>query len=72
VIDLPVGLSLVAIGLLCFAVLVRSLITGRIAVFFTKLADIERANEPLRFWTQFGGITFFGAVALFIGALLLS
>lgn len=71
-IDLPVGISLAVIGLLCAAVLVRSLSTGRLAVFYSKRPDIERAEEPLRFWTQFTAVGLVGAMALFVAALMLS
>jgi hypothetical protein len=71
-IDLPVGLMLAAIGLLCGAALVRSLATGRLAVFYSKRPDIDRAEEPLRFWTQFTAVGLVGALALFLAALMLS
>ena len=71
-IDLPVGISLAAIGLLAFVALGRSLFTGTLAVFFTKHPDIVRAEEPLRFWTQFAGVGVVAAIALFVAALLLT
>lgn len=71
-IDIPVGVSLVLIGLLCLAVLGRSLRTGTLAVFFTSKPDIVRAEEPLRFWTQFAAVGLVGLIALFVAALLLT
>jgi hypothetical protein len=72
VIDIPVGISLALIGLLAFVALGRSLFTGTLAVFFTKRPDIVRAEEPLRFWTQFGGVAVIAGIALFVAALLLT
>jgi len=59
------------VGLLAAAVALRSLWTGRLPVFFSKLEDIERAREPLRFWTQFAMVAAVAAVGLFFGALLI-
>ncbi|MDB5469909.1 MAG: hypothetical protein JWR84_1469 [Caulobacter sp.] len=71
-IDVPVGISLVLIGLLALVALGRSLMTGTLAVFFTKKPDIVRAEEPLRFWTQFAGVGIVALIALFIAAVLLT
>ncbi len=71
-IDIPVGISLVLIGLLGLAALVRSLRTGTLAVFFTKQPDIVRAEDPLRFWTQFTGVGVIAVIALFVAAILLT
>ena len=71
-IDIPVGISLGVIGLLAFVALGRSLFTGALAVFFTKHPDIVRAEEPLRFWTQFVGVTAVAGIALFVAAILLT
>ncbi len=71
-IDLSVGISLAIIGLLAVIALVRSLKTGTLAVFFTKMPDIVRADEPLRFWTQFVGVGVVAVIALFVAAILLT
>jgi hypothetical protein len=72
VIDIPVGISLVLIGALALLALARSLKTGTLAVFFTKKPDIVRAEEPLRFWTQFVGVGVVALIALFVAAILLT
>jgi hypothetical protein len=72
VIDLPVGISLVVIGLLALVALGRSLFTGTLAVFFTRHPDIVRSEEPLRFWTQFVGVGVVALIALFVAAVLLT
>lgn len=71
-IDLPVGVSLAIIGLLGLVALARGLMTGTLPVFFTKLPDIVRAEQPLRFWTQFVGIGIVAVIALFVAAVLLT
>ncbi len=71
-IDIPIGISLVLIGLLGLAALGRSLMTGTLAVFFTKRPDIVRAEEPLRFWTQFAGVGIVAGIALFVASILLT
>ncbi len=71
-IDIPVGLSLVVIGLLALVALGRSLFTGTLAVFFTKHPDIVRSEEPLRFWTQFAGVGVVAVIALFVASILLT
>ncbi|WGM40874.1 hypothetical protein [Caulobacter sp. NIBR1757] len=71
-IDIPVGVSLALIGLLALVALVRSLKTGTLAVFFTKRPDIVRAEEPLRFWTQFASVGVVALIALFVASILLT
>ena len=71
-IDIPVGISLAIIGLLALVALGRSLLTGTLAVFFTKMPDIVRTEEPLRFWTQFAGIGVVALIALFVASILLT
>lgn len=71
-IDIPVGISLVLIGLLALVALARSLKTGTLAVFFTKRPDIVRAEEPTRFWTQFAGVGIVALISLFVAAVLLT
>ena len=71
-IDIPVGISLAIIGLLALVALGRGLFTGTLAVFFTKRPDIVRAEEPLRFWTQFVGVGVVALIALFVAAVLLT
>ena len=71
-IDLPVGVSLGIIGLLALVALGRGLMTGTLPVFFTKMPDIVRADEPLRFWTQFVGVAVAALILLFVAAVLLT
>ncbi|MDO9338262.1 MAG: hypothetical protein EON95_00935 [Caulobacteraceae bacterium] len=71
-IDTSVGVVLIIIGLLALVVLARSLKTGTLAVFFTQRPDIVRAEQPLRFWTQFSGVGVVALLALFVAALLLT
>jgi hypothetical protein len=70
-INLSAGVVLAIIGVLALVALGRSLLSGAIPIFFTSRPDIVRAEEPLRFWTQFVGVLVAGVVALFIASILL-
>ena len=67
---LSFAIVFVLIGLLALFTAGRALWSGRLPVFFTSQADIERSVQPTRFWTQFIAVVVCGLIVL-VGGLLL-
>ena len=67
---LPFAIAFTFIGLLAFVAAARGVWTGRLPVYFTSRPDIERAEQPTRFWVQFIAVIACGAIVLTGGVML--